>query len=121
GEAQRLALWSTYDGVHSPDVSAETRFSPVLVISHDCELEKDFNERVTDLLEKGISQEKAIAEAEADPTLDPFAVVAPLLAYESVPEGRHAGIRSGERIGYLPLDQIPGDGGNYLVDLGQVC
>lgn len=121
GEAQRLALWNSRGDVLSPDVSVEVRFSPVLVVSHDCELEKDFNERVRELLDEGQSEEEAIAEAEADPTLDPYAVVAPILPYTSVLERRHAGIRSGQRIGYLPLDQLPGDGGDYLVDLGRLC
>jgi hypothetical protein len=121
GEAQRMALWDSRGDVLSPDVSAEVRFSPVLVVSHDCELEKDFNERVRELLGEGRSEEEAVAEAEADPTLDPYAVVAPVLPYTSVPERRHAGIRGGQRIGYFALDQLPGDGGDYLVDLGRLC
>lgn len=121
GDAQRLALWDASGAALSPEVSAEVRFSPVLVVSHDCELEKDFNERVRELLETGRSEEDAVAEAEADPTLDPYAVVAPVLPYSAVSERRHAGIRSGQRIGYFPLDQLPGDGGDYLVELGRLC
>lgn len=96
-------------------------FTPVLVVSHDCELEKDFNERVRALLMKGCSEEEAIAQAESDPALDRYAVIAPVLPYETVPERQHAGIRSGQRIGFLPLDGLPGDGGDYLVDLGRLC
>lgn len=121
GEAQRLALWDSHGSVLSPDVSAEVRFSPVLVVSHDCELEKEFNERVRELLAEGRSEADAVAEAEGDRTLDPYAVVAPVLPYASVPERRHAGIRSGQRIGYFPLDRLPGDGGDYIVDLGRLC
>ena len=121
GDVQRLALWESREGVLSPDVSAEVRFSPVLVVSHDCELEKEFNERVRELLDEGRAEKEAVAQAEADPTLDPYAVVAPVLSYTDIPERRHAGIRSGQRIGYLPLDEMPGDGGNYLADLGRLC
>lgn len=121
GETQRLALWESRGGTAPPDVSAEVRFSPVLVVSHDCELEKDFNERVRELIGEGRSEANAISEAEGDPTLDPYAVVAPILPYASVPERRHGGIQSGQRIGYLPLDRLPGDGGDYLVDLGRLC
>lgn len=121
GEAQRLALWESRGDMVSPDVSVEVRFSPVLVVSHDCELEKDFNERVRELIDAGRSEAEAVAQAEADPTLDPYVVVAPIVPYASVPERRHGGIRNGQRIGYLPLDRLPGDGGDYLVDLGRLC
>lgn len=62
-----------------PDASYEARWSPVLVLSHDCELEKEFNERVVELVSAGMSEDAAIEEACVDPTLDPFAMVAPLL------------------------------------------
>lgn len=100
-----------------PHASYEACWSPVLVLSHDCELEKEFNERVVELIAGGMSQEAAIEDASADPTLDPFAVVAPLLPYSMFPGHQFEGIRSGQRIGVLPVDQVPGDGGNYVVDL----
>lgn len=120
GDAHRIALW---DGSRPPfpDVSAEVRLTPVLVVSHDCDLEKDFNERVRELLAGGASEEEAVAAAEADPALDPFAVVAPVQPYDSLPERRRAGVRGGQRIGYLPLDRLPGDGGDYFADLGQLA
>jgi hypothetical protein len=121
GDVQRLALWDADAPASSPDVSAEMRFSPVLVLSHDCELEKEFNERVRDLLGAGRSEPEALAEAEGDPTLDPFAVVAPLRPFSDLPERRRAGVHNGQRIGFFPLLQLPRDGGDYYVDLGQVC
>jgi hypothetical protein len=121
GDVQRLALWDGDAGSHSPDLTAEVRFSPVLVLSHDCDLEKDFNERVRELLAAGRTEEEAVAEAEADPSLDPFASVAPLLPYSDAPVRRHAGIQSGQRIGAFPISNLPQDGGDYFVDLGLVC
>lgn len=112
-------LW-TADGL-APEVVAETLWAPVLVLSHDCQLEKDFNERVRDLIADGVALDEAIAEASADPALDPFAVVAPLEPYSAVPAHRHAGIRAGDRIGYFALDRLPGDEGDYVVDLGRAC
>lgn len=100
-----------------PHASYEARWSPVLVLSHDCELEKEFNERVAELVSGGMSEDAAIEEASADPTLDPFAVVAPLLPYSMFAERQFEGIRSGQRIGVVPIDQLPGDGGDYVVDL----
>jgi hypothetical protein len=120
GDAQRFALWEGDERALSPDVSAEVRFSPVLVLSHDCDLEKEFNERVRELMATGVPQDDAVAEAEADPSLDPFAVVAPLRAFTQLPAQRHQGVRQGQRIGYFPVLQLPRDGGDYFVDLGQV-
>ncbi|HKP74479.1 MAG TPA: hypothetical protein VJT67_03000 [Longimicrobiaceae bacterium] len=119
GTLHRIALWE--GSAVTPDVSAEMRFSPVLVLSHDCDLEKDFNERVREFLAAGRSENEALAEAEADPSLDPFAVVAPLLPYPEADPRRHAGIRAGQRIGAFPVDALPGDGGDYFVDLGLLC
>jgi len=119
GRTQALA-WKSDEASHTPEVLVETSWSPVLVISHDCHLEKDFNERVNQLIDGGIPEEQAVAEASGDPNLDPFAVVAPLHSYSDFPAHRHAGIRAGERIGYFPLDALPRDGRDYAVDLGRL-
>ncbi|MBV9110374.1 MAG: hypothetical protein JO306_13260, partial [Gemmatimonadetes bacterium] len=105
----------------TPDAVVEAWWTPVLVLSHDCHLEKDFNERVRQLMADGVAEDEAVTEASADPSLDPFAVVAPLQPYADFPEHRHASLRSGDRIGYFPLDLLPGDGGDYVVDLGRVA
>jgi hypothetical protein len=104
-----------------PHASYEACWSPVLVLSHDCELEKEFNERVFELIAGGMAEEAAIEEASADRTLDPLAVVAPLLAYSMFAEHQIDGIRSGQRIGVVPIDQLPGDGGDYVIDLFRPC
>ena len=104
-----------------PHASYEARWSPVLVLSHDCEIEKEFNERVIDLISGGMPEEAATLEASADPTLDPFAVVAPLLPYPVFAEHQFNGIRTGQRIGVVPIDQLPGDGGDYVVELFRPC
>lgn len=121
GDVQRLALWDGDERALAPDVSAELRLSPVLVLSHDCDLEKEFNERVRDLLAAGVPQDQAVAEAEGDSSLDPLAVIAPLRAFSELPAQRHAGVRQGQRIGFFAVLQLPRDGGDYFVDLGQVA
>jgi hypothetical protein len=98
----------------------ESVVTPVLVLSHDCQLEKDFNERMRELMAGGMDVEEAQGVASSDPTLDPLAVVAALQPYEAFPAYRHAGIRSGDRIGYFPVDRLPQDGGDYAVDLGRL-
>jgi hypothetical protein len=121
GESVRAAAWAPAGTRLVPDVVVETLWSPVLVVSHDCQLEKDFNERVQELISGGMPEVEAVEEASADPALDPFAVVAPLQPYPALPESRWAGIRSGDRIGYFPLDALPMDGGDYAVDLGRLA
>jgi hypothetical protein len=120
GERVHTPLWLRA-GRLVPGTVAQTVFAPVLVLSHDCQLEKDFNEHVRRLVEDGVPLEEAVSEASADPSLDPFAVVAPLQPYSDIPQHRHVGIRAGDRIGYFALDALPGDGGDYAVDLGRAC
>jgi len=121
GRAVRVVAWRASGGSDIPKVVAETLWSPVVVVSHDCQLEKDFNERVRELIAGGMLEADAVDVASADPDLDPWAVVAPLLPFEQIPEGRHAGIRSGDRTGYFPLELLPIDGGDYAVDLGRLA
>jgi hypothetical protein len=113
--------WRAGESSLVPDVVVETVMAPVLVLSHDCQLEKDFNERFATLTAEGMSGVDARAAASADRTLDPWAVVAPLEPYTAIPAERHAGIRAGSRIGYLALDALPQDGSDYAVDLGRAC
>jgi hypothetical protein len=120
GEPVRGLLWAG-EPYPAPAADVEAQWSPVLVLSHDCELEKDFNERVRELVHAGMDEDTAVQVASGDPTLDPFAVVAPLLSYGAFPAHHHAGIRSGQRIGCLPIDALPGDGGDYAVDLFRPC
>lgn len=113
--------WRPGESSFAPNVVVETVMTPVLVLSHDCQMEKDFNERFAALTEEGMSPDAARAAASADPTLDPWAVVAPLESFTAIPAHRHAGIRAGARIGYLLIDALPQDGGDYAVDLGRAC
>lgn len=121
GERRLSRVWRPGESALAPDVVAETLLAPVLVLSHDCHLEKDFNERFRELVAGGTPEERARDFASAEPALDPYAVVAPLQPYSSVPAHRHAAIRAGDRIGYFALDTLPGDGGDYVVDLGRAC
>lgn len=120
GSYTRTLAWSATASPMVPGTVVETLWTPVLVISHDCQLEKDFNERIVELMAAGMELGDAREEASSDPSLDPFAVVAPLHPYDAFPPQRHAGIRSGDRIGYFPLNGLPGDGGDYVVDLGRL-
>jgi hypothetical protein len=92
-----------------------------MVLSHDCEIEKDFNEHVRTLIETGVDQDTAIRQASDDPTLDPLVSVAPLLPFDAFPERRHSGIRDNVRIGYFSTAPHPQLGDcEYAVDLTQI-
>jgi hypothetical protein len=121
GQTVRSLAWARTLDRRVPDVVVEASWSPVLVVSHDCQLEKDFNERIRELMSGGTPEAAAVEQASADPELDPFAVVAPLQPYSAFPQSRWAGIRSGDRIGYFPMDALPMDGGDYAVDLGKLA
>lgn len=120
GGRTRTLPWNPAGSRVAPGTVVETLWAPVLVISHDCQLEKEFNERIRELAAAGISLEDAREQASSDPSLDPFAVVAPLQPYDVFPVPKHASMRAGDRIGYFPLDALPGDGGDYVVDLNRL-
>lgn len=106
-----------------PAAVLETRWSPAMVLSHNCEIDKDFNEEVDRLVaEEGLDEEEAERQASRDWDLDRYIVVAPLLSYGEIAAHKHAGIRSGQRIGYFPLPPIPGFGAaEFAVHLSRVA
>jgi len=62
--------------VLAPTVVVELGEDMAMVIPHDCALEKEFNERVGELVRNGTSEEVAIAQASTDSTLDRLVAVA---------------------------------------------
>jgi hypothetical protein len=107
----------------APAAVVETRWSPAMVLSHNCEIDKDFNEEVDRLVEEeGLGEDEAIRAAEMDWNLDRHISVAPLLAYQEIPGHKHPGVRSGQRIGYFPLPPIPGFGtSEFAVHLSRIA
>jgi len=112
GEERETGIWlagaSTLPG--APDLSAKTRWGLAMVIPHPCAMEKEWNERVGELMSAGHSADDAAARATQDTDLDPFVTVAPLILYESIPSAKHSGIRANQRLGNFPVcprDLIP--------------
>lgn len=124
GETVAAPLWNPHsegDGV-APVVFHESRWSPVMVLSHDCEMEKEFNQRASSLIADGFSREEAEAIASEDESLDRFVVVAPLLSYGELPQDQHEGVRSGQRIGYFPVPPFAAvEMDETLVHLDRAC
>lgn len=119
GDWIRFAAWEDYSG-NVPTPVLEARWGPVMVLSHDCEIDKEFNREVDRMVREGIDERRAIEDASADEDLDTRLVIAPVLPYDEFPEADHAGIRSGQRIGFLPLPPTDVfDGEETVVDLGR--
>lgn len=118
GEAVFHGAWSEEDGSLAPVI--ETRHGLAIVVSHDCDIEKEFNREVRRLIAEGMNRAEAIRRASGDPDLDRFVVVAPLRAYEEFAEADRPGLQSGQRIGYLPLEEMQGLGVELIADLTQL-
>ena len=92
------------DGV-KPDGAALNLFTGVglvMVTSHDCQLEKEWNRRRSELMSQGKSDEAASSEAEADPNLDRSVVVSPLVDPDDLSVDR-GNLLAGHVVGYLPV------------------
>jgi len=121
GQVAYVPAWSG-DGV-APSVTLGTSWTPVLVVSHDCELDKEFNETVDALVASGTGEEDAIEAASADPSLDRYVLVSPLLPYDDrvVRRERWDAIRAAQKIGYFPLPPIAEyEDAEFLVHLSRI-
>lgn len=97
----------------------------VIVVSHDCHLDKELNQRAHALMKQDpdLREDDAYARAEADPSLDRNIVVSPVLALGGLPAAADPGtaglLRAGRMVGYLPLPmQDPVLAEDSAVDLG---
>jgi hypothetical protein len=100
------------------DVRVETGWGPVIVVSHDCQLDKEFNRRYRKLRAGGMTKAEAAARAEADPDLDRWVMVAPILDLDSAAtdhadEQQAAAAGRGEVVGMFP---VPGNRDRGIVD-----
>ena len=107
-----------------PVVTLATRWAPVLVLSHDCEIDKEFNEQVDALVREGVPEAEAMARAGNDPALDRYVLVSPLLPYDEqeLAPARWDTVRAGQKIGYFPLPPMPAyEDTEYFIHLSRIC
>ena len=118
GDEQSVQVWRATKHLlpEAPTLRVRVRWDLAMVIPHDCALEKEFNERVGELIREGSSEEDAIAKASGDSTLDRFIAVAPIRAYEETLPRRKEGIRTGQRHGTFPVPPSP----TYCIESGWV-
>ncbi len=77
-----------------------------MVVTHDCQLDKEWNQRVRELERSGMTLDRAEREAASDVTLDRTLAVSPLVDPSDLRGGR-GNLLAGRVIGYLPLPRHP--------------
>ncbi len=77
-----------------------------MVVTHDCQLDKEWNQRVRELEKGGMEKDESEREASADAALDRTLVVSPLVDSADLRGGR-GNVLAGKVIGYLPVPTHP--------------
>ncbi|MEX2291985.1 MAG: hypothetical protein WD794_16865 [Mycobacteriales bacterium] len=87
-----------------PAFSVAGGFTPVMVITHDCQMDKEANVRYAQLRRSKPPTPKAeaVRQAEEDPELDRFVAVVPLVPPRRI-RTDNLKLMSGETTGYFPL------------------
>jgi hypothetical protein len=116
--APLLSLWqagedpeTAPDPLAPPPVTLEAVYRPVMVLSHECEIEKEFNEYVAPFEKHGeAAVARAIDDADARWDLDRYVLVAPLLEYHpaEVAPDKWPAIEAARKVGYFPVLPLPG-------------
>ena len=92
-----------------------------MVITHDCQLDKEWNQRVRELERSGMTRERAEREAASDVSLDRTLVVSPLVDPSEL-RGGQGNLLAGKVIGYLPVPAHPDNlVAECVVDLTYQC
>lgn len=97
-------------------------YTAVMVLTHDCHMDKEANQEYRRLraLKPPVTKAEAIAAAEADPDLDRFLVVAPIVLARHL-RADEASLMRGEVLGYFPVEASPDHGiAGGVVDLTYV-
>lgn len=85
----------------------------VMVLSHDCQLDKEINIAARALMkkDKNLSEDEAFAESEKNDELDRFVLVSPIvdtaLLFAARDENSLSDIQLGRAVGYYPLPDEP--------------
>lgn len=84
------------------DMWLETGAALVMVTSHDCHFDKEWNQRVRMLIREGVEEREAHRIAEADQTLDRTFNASPLVYPHEVNRDR-GNLMAGRVLGFLPV------------------
>jgi hypothetical protein len=124
GETVYTPAWGRTGASRAPAVTLATSWTPVLVISHDCEIDKEFNEHVDALIRAGVAEEEAEARASTLSELDRYILVSPLLPYDEreLASERWDAVKTGKKIGYFPLPPMAAyEDAEFFIHLSRLC
>lgn len=93
-------------GGDQPELRLTAGRALVMVTSHDCHFDKDWNRRRRELIRQGVDEEEAGRRADEDPTLDRTFTASPLVDVGDIGRDR-AALMGGKVIGYLPVPASP--------------
>jgi len=94
----------------------------VMVTSHDCHHDKEWNTERNRLIRSGIDEEEASRIAEADDSLDRTFQASPLIPLSDLRSEDRGNYRAGRVVGYYPLPSPPDDSfPECAVDLTYRC
>lgn len=102
-DAHDITVHGARDG---SDVWLEAGAALVMVTSHDCHFDKEWNQRVRTLIREGVEEREAHRVAEADQTLDRTFNGSPLL-YPHEVNGDRGDLMAGRVVGHLPVPASP--------------
>lgn len=94
----------------------------VMVTSHDCHHDKDWNTEVRRLVQAGESQDDAERIAEGNSSLDRTFHASPLVPVADFPADQQGNLRAGKVVGYFPVPTSPDEAfPDCVVDLTYRC
>ncbi|MCY4368283.1 MAG: hypothetical protein OXF41_02435 [bacterium] len=94
----------------------------VMVTSHDCHHDKEWNTERSRLIRSGMDPQEAEAIAEEDPTLDRTFQASPLVPLDDLERDSRGNYRAGRLVGFFPLPASPdGSFPECVVDLTYRC
>jgi hypothetical protein len=103
GESLIRQVWQAG---HEPEIAAmilDARVMPALITTHDCTLDRDYNRRFHALRRNQIPKAEAAVEAAADPTLDPYLTVSPLIPVEDAAPSSPNELLVNKVVGFFPI------------------
>ena len=93
----------------------------VMVTSHDCHHDKEWNKARRRLIKEGKPEDMAQHLASADDHLDLTFHASPIIPIDLFPSDEHGNLRAGRIVGYFPLEPVNALLPEAVVDLSYRC
>ena len=121
-DVDRFELTATTGDSAASDLHVLAGETLVMVTSHDCHHDKEWNKTRRRLVRDGTPDEEAERLASQDDHLDLTFHASPIIPIDLFPPDEHGNLRAGRVVGYFPLTE-PADGifQEAVVDLSYRC